>query len=556
MHGLVVVSAGFAESGAAGAAAQAELLRTVRTHGMRLVGPNCLGIANTAVGLNATLAPRLPAPGRVGFFSQSAALGTALLREANRRGLGLSSFVSAGNRADVSGNDLLQYWLDDPGTDVVLLYLETFGNPRKFARIARELARRKPVVAVASTVRPPALEAVARGPDERGVAALFASSGVIRVATVAELFDCGLLLAGQPLPAGDGLAVLTDAAALGALARGAAPAAGLSIVDGYPRDVPVHEALADPRVHAVLVAYAPLLPSEAPAVTLDLTGADKPVVAVFPADVPAPPGLPVYPTVEEAVRALGRVAAYARWRREPPGTVPELSDVDSELARTVLDRPAALLACYGIPVVPTRRCAGPADAVASVAAEVGFPVAVKVAAKPLRGRVDLGAVRLDLATPADVAHAYAELERLFGAGVDVAVQPMVAPGVACVVEVVDDPSFGPVVGFGPGGVAGDLLGDRAWRPAPLTDRDARALLREPKAAPLLSGYAGSVPVDLDALAGLLLRVGHLADDQPQVRYLELNPVLARADGLSVLHARVHLGQPQAARPDTGPRRLS
>src|SRR5439155_19965053 len=156
------------ESGAAGAAAQAELLRTVRTHGMRLVGPNCLGIANTAVGLNATLAPRLPAPGRVGFFSQSAALGTALLREANRRGLGLSSFVSAGNRADVSGNDVLQYWREDHATEAVLLYLESFGNPRKFARISRELAMHKPVAAVASPVRSPDAS-FAGGPDARGV---------------------------------------------------------------------------------------------------------------------------------------------------------------------------------------------------------------------------------------------------------------------------------------------------------------------------------------------------------------------------------------------------
>ncbi|MGW4502867.1 GNAT family N-acetyltransferase, partial [Micromonospora sp. NPDC004336] len=202
-HGLVVISAGFAEAGGEGAAAQRALVRAAHAAGMRVVGPNCLGVANNdpAVRLNATLAPRLPVPGRVGIFSQSGAFGVALLAEADRRGLGLSSFVSAGNRADVSGNDLLQYWQDDPGTDVIMLYLETFGNPRKFARLARRIGRDKPVVALASPARPPGVGDSA-GPDEVAVSALFAQSGVIRVDTVAELLDVGVLLAHQPLPAG------------------------------------------------------------------------------------------------------------------------------------------------------------------------------------------------------------------------------------------------------------------------------------------------------------------------------------------------------------------
>jgi acyl-CoA synthetase (NDP forming)/RimJ/RimL family protein N-acetyltransferase len=598
VRGLVVVSAGFAEAGPDGAEAQARLLHTLRGHGMRLVGPNCLGIANTGVGLNATLAPLLPRAGRVGFFSQSAALGTALLGEADRRGLGLSSFVSAGNRADVSGNDLLQYWRDDPGTDVVLLYLETFGNPRKFARIARELARHKPVVAVASAVRPPALEAVAPGPDARGVAALFAHAGVIRVDTVTELFDVGLLLADQPLPAGRRIGLVTNAAALGAHAEGTAPAFALEFAPGYPHDVgptasaatirrAVADAVANPRVDALVVAYAPALAEEwgaaavvAEGIHAEAAGSDKPVLAVFPSD-PAltsrlrgpgdrtlPGEVPTYPTVEEAVRALGRAAAYAAWRREQSGTVPELPDVDIGRARLIVAELAAaavthlgdlgeadeLLACYGIDVVPSRACAGPAEAVAAVAAEVGFPVAMKVARSPWRHRIDLGAVRLDLAHPDDVVRAYDELQRLFGTGVEVAVQPMVAPGVGCVVEAAEDPAFGPVVGFGIGGVASELIGDRAWRPVPLTDRDAATLVRAPRAAPLLTGYRGAAPVDLDALADLVLRVGRMADEHPQLHRLEINPVLARPDGLSVLHVNLGIGTP-TARPDTGPRRL-
>ncbi|GAA3457293.1 bifunctional GNAT family N-acetyltransferase/acetate--CoA ligase family protein [Dactylosporangium matsuzakiense] len=591
VHGLVIVSAGFAESGPAGAQAQAALLRAVRDHGMRLVGPNCLGVANTDPGvrLNATLAPLLPRAGRVGFFSQSAALGTALLAEADRRGLGLSTFISAGNRADVSGNDALQYWREDPHTDAVLLYLETFGNPRKFARIARELARRKPVAAVASPVRPPALDAVTVGPDARGVAALFANSGVIRVDTVAELFDVGLLIAGRPLPTGDRVAVVTNAAALGVLTVAKAPAAGLRIADGYPRDLgpsvndvdfvrAVHAALDDESVDAVIAAYAPALAEEdqlgvAELLRVSTAGAPRPLAVVMPADpsftvAPGygdddPAALPMFPAIEEAVRALGRVARYAAWRREPVGALPELPDVDTARGSEVAARLAGadaedrgqadeLLAAYGIPVVPSRWAAG--DRVVDVARLMGLPVALKVATKPWRHRIDLGAVRLNLTSPDAVAEAYQELERLFGRGVEVVVQSMVAPGVACVVEVVDDPSFGPVVGFGLGGEAADLLGDRAWRPVPLTDRDAAALVRAPRAAPLLTGYRGADPVDLDALAGLLLRVGRLVDEQPLLSSLTLNPVLARPSGLAVLHASAEFA-PHQPRPDSGPRRL-
>ncbi|HEV7899248.1 MAG TPA: acetate--CoA ligase family protein, partial [Planosporangium sp.] len=328
------------------------------------------------------------------------------------------------------------------------------------------------------------------------------------------------------------------------------------------------------------VAYAPALAEERDAaaavaggVQAAAAGSDKPVLAVFPSD-PAwvsqrcgPGAVPTYPGVEEAVRALGRAAAYAAWRREPSGVVPELTDVDTGRARLIVAELAAagksrlgdlgevdeLLACYGIDVVPSRACAGPAEAVAAVAAEIGFPVAMKVAGSPWRHRIDLGAVRLDLADAGDVVRAYDELQRLFGTGVEVVVQSMVAPGVGCVVEAGEDPAFGPVVGFGLGGVASELIGDQAWRPVPLTDRDAVRLVRAPRAAPLLTGYRGGAPVDLDALAELVLRVGRLADEHPQLHRLELNPVLARPDGLSVLHVNVQLGTP-TARPDTGPRR--
>lgn len=584
-HGLVVISAGFAEAGADGAVAQRRLVRAAHAAGMRIIGPNCLGVANTGteVRLNATLAPRLPVPGRVGLFSQSGAFGVALLAEVDRRGLGLSSFVSAGNRADVSGNDLLQYWQDDPDTDVILLYLETFGNPRKFARLARRIGREKPIVALAPPARLPgpgpsagpdegAAGLVAAGPDEVAVSALFAHSGVIRVDTVAELLDVGVLLANQPLPAGHRVGVVGNSSALTGLAATAAAAAGLTLADGYPRDVGPHAgaadfatalaaAAADDGVDSLVAVFAPPLPGQLPDAEADFTSAlpaalagGKPTVATFLAGR-APAGVPAYPSVEEAVRALGRVTAYAGWLRRPAGTVPELSDVNRDAAQAALRPetfdPAGLLAAYGIDVVESVLAASEQEA-AEAARRLGYPVAMKAAAPGLRHRLDLGAVRLDLPDETRVRRAYTDMVAEFGA--DVLVQPMVPPGVACVVELVEDPAFGPVVGFGVGGVATELLGDRAWRAVPLTGRDAAELVDEPRAAPLLRGHRGAAPVDRTALAELLLRVGRLADEQPRARTLTLNPVLARPDGLSVLHASVGLGS-AAARPDTGPRRL-
>ena len=552
--GLVVVSAGFAETGAEGAAAQRALVESAHAAGLRVVGPNSMGVANTdpAVRLNATLAPALPAAGRVGFFSQSGALGVALLAEADRRGLGLSSFVSAGNRVDVSGNDLLQFWQDDPGTDVVLLYLETFGNPRKFARLARRMSRVKPVVAVASATRPPGLAGDLPGPDAHAVTALFARTGVIRVDTVRELFDVGLLLAHQPLPAGRRVAVVGNSSALSQLAVAACRANGLTVAESYPHNISpqagahdfadvLADAAVDERVDAMVVVFAPPLPGQLPDEDADFVAAlgsvalagEKPTVATFLLGNLPP-----------------RVPAYPDWLRRPPGIVPVLSGVDPDGA-DVDGSPSELLAAYGIEVVPSTLVTSGEAAIAA-AKTLGYPVALKAAGNAVRHRPDLGAVRLALADEDDLRAAYRDLAVDFGP--DVLVQTMVSPGVACTVEVIEDPAFGPVVGFGLSGVVSELLGDLAWRAAPLTDRAAEALVDEPRAAPLLHGYRGSAPVDRAALIDLLLRVGRLADDHPRLRSLSLNPVLARPDGYSVLHAAAEIGPPTPRR-DAGPRRL-
>ncbi|TQN42271.1 acyl-CoA synthetase (NDP forming) [Blastococcus colisei] len=605
VRGLVVVSGGFGETGPEGRDAERRLVAAARASGMRVVGPNCLGMVNTdpEVRLNASLAPMVPGRGRVGFFAQSGALGVALLENARSRNLGLSTFVSAGNRADVSGNDLLQYWATDPGTEVVLLHLESFGNPRKFARLARSVGRTKPVVAVKSGRHvnvTPGLAGTSVAVPEQSVAALFSSAGVIRVETVAQMFDVGTLLAHQPLPEGSRVAVVGNSTAIGVLVADAVLEEGLELAQDAPVDIGVagsveefraalQAAVDDDTVDAVVAVFLPPLRAGSqeygPALRDVARSSAKPIVASFLSTEGIPPELavldedgmpargsvPSYSTPERAVIALAKVAEYARWRRRPVGELPELSDVDDTgveaLVRTVLsDAPAgreltddeliALLAAYGIPLLGTRTVTDAEEAVAAADA-VGYPVVLKSTASWLRHRSDLGGVRLDLVDADAVRTAFAAIP----SGDPVIVQEMAAPGVATVVEIVDDPSFGALVSFGLGGVATDLLGDRAYRTLPLTDLDAAELVRAPRAFPLLNGYRGSEPVDLEALEDLLLRVARLADDLPEVLRLTLEPVIVGpanpwhgGRSLVVAGGSAHVGPP-TARVDPGPRRM-
>ncbi|MCL2781617.1 MAG: GNAT family N-acetyltransferase [Actinomycetia bacterium] len=420
VHGLVVISGGFGEHGEgaereAGVALQRALIASARSRGMRVVGPNCLGMINTAesVRLNASLAPLPPLAGRAGFFCQSGALGVAVLGEATRRGIGVSTFVSAGNRADVSGNDLLQYWESDDDTDIALLYLESFGNPRKFARLARRLGRRKPIVAVKSTregVVPGLVHTSAEIP-EASVQALFESSGVIRVDTLGDLFDVAQLLVSQPLPAGDRVAVVGNSTALGVMVENSCIAERLSLaglvdvgVDARPEafGAAVAETIASDDVDALIAVFVQPMkraPSEAYARALRaaVAGSGKPTASTFlgfegiptPLDSEesaSPRGcVPSFTTPERAVRALARAVRYAAWRQRPASSVPQLAGADPDRARELVagvlreaadgraltsDEASALLACYGIDVMPAREVHGLAEACAA-AVELG-----------------------------------------------------------------------------------------------------------------------------------------------------------------------------------------
>ncbi len=602
VKGLVVLTAGFSETGPAGYAAERDLVDAVRGHGMRVVGPSALGIANTdpVVSLNATLATVLPGRGRVGFFCQSGPLGAAILGEAAARKLGLSTFVSAGNRADVSGNDLLQYWDTDPATDVVLLYLETFGNPRKFSRIARRVARTKPIVVVSSgrnATRTVPVSALERSVERD----LFAQAGIVQVDTISELFDCAMLLAYQPLPAGRRLAVIGNSPALGWLAVDAARGEGLEV--GAPSDLgpqadpadfltAVAAAVDAPDVDAVIVIFAPPVPTSvaafAEAIRSGAQAATKPVLTTFVADHGMPNlltvrgaggtvergSIPSYPDPERAARALARVRRYADWRTRPVSAIVRPADVDRERARKLVgewmsrapeghwlgDLEAAdLLACYGIHVVEFREVRDE-DAAERAAADLGYPVAAKATGELWRNRPDLTGVRLDLWRPSAVRRAYTDLAEVSGNEV-VHIQKMATKGVGCVLRVQDDPSFGSVISFGLSGTIIDLLGDRVYRALPLTEAESTALIGAPRAAPLLDGETGvpgktiGEPVDKRALSELAQRISALCDDLPEVRELSVEPVLAAPEGAAILYARVRIG-PEPSRFDVGPRRLA
>jgi acetyl coenzyme A synthetase (ADP forming)-like protein len=591
---ICVISSGFAEIGAEGVERQEQLLALVRAHGARLLGPNCLGMASSKPRLNATFAPRALPSGRIGFSSQSGALGLALLEQGSAR-LGFSAFVSIGNKADVSSNDLLEWWEDDPETDLVLLYLESFGNPRKFARLSRRVARKKPILAMkggatAAGARAASSHTAALAGSEAAVDALFHQAGVLRAETLEELVDVAGLLSSQPLPRGRRVGVLTNAGGLGILCADACEAAGLELTEPthetqdklreiLPGDASVANPvdmlgsatgatyeqvipllLADPRLDALIALFVPPVVAGAPEIAhsiclaAEAAQSDKPVLAAVMSAEGTPAELLesdiasfAYP--ESGARALGIAADRAEWLRRPAGTVPELERIDHDAAKAVVEAagegwldPAhtrALLEAYGIPLVAERTAASVDEAVAA-AEEIGYPVVVKTAA-PGAHKTETGGIELDLQDEQQVRDA---VERI---GAPVIVQQYLKGGTELLAGVVQDPVFGPLVAFGPGGVFAELIGDATFRIAPLTDIDAEELVAGGKAGRLVAGFRGSAPADTAALEDLVHRLGRLAEDFGEVAELDLNPVIAGPDGCVAVDARVRLESRPAER---------
>ena len=623
VRAVVVLSAGYAETGAEGRARQERLAQQVRQAGMRLVGPNSLGILCTdpSLRLNASFSPVFPPEGSVALASESGAVGLAVLQLAKARHLGVSAFVSLGNRADVSSNDLLEWWAEDPRTSVVLLYLESFGNPRRFADVARRVARRKPIVALksgrsAAGQRAAGSHTAALAAPDIAVDALFAQTGVLRAGTIDELFGLGALLGSQPLPRGRRVALLTNAGGPGILCADACQASGLAVVElaaetrdalaallpaaasvanpvdtlaavapeAYRRCVEV--LLAAPEVDALITLFVPvgITPAEdIGAAIVDgvaagrAAGHAQPVLACLmggqtPARETPLDGqgerIPVYPFPEHAVGALAAAARHAEWCSQPPGQVPAFADVHAESARercrTAGDGTGgwlsaaevrAVLADFGLPIT-AGGVARTADEAVALADGIGYPVALKAASRRIVHKTEVGGVRLGLADGADVRTAFEAMRASVGA-VDAAaaddgvlVQPMLRGGVEVMAGVTTDPLFGPLIAFGLGGIHVEILGDVAFRVAPLSDVDAGEIIRAIRGHRLLLGYRGHPAADIAALEDLVLRLSALAVAVPEIAEIDLNPVFALANGCMIADARIRVVPvgPAVARP--------
>lgn len=611
VRGVVVISAGFAESGPAGREAEVRLRHRVRSSGMRLIGPNCMGLLNTdpKVSLNATFAPAWPPHGNISMLSQSGALGLAILDMVRELGIGMATFVSVGNKADVSGNDLLCYWQEDPQTKVILLYLESFGNPRKFGRIAPLVAREKPIVAVksgrsAAGQRAASSHSAALASVDVAVDALFEQAGVIRTTTLEEMFDVASLLSLQPVPPGPRVGVVTNAGGPGILLADACEAEGLQLPEltaatrqALAAFLPPQASLvnpvdmiasataehfekaialvgADPNVDSVVVIYIPLFLTEVDQVAAAIArgaGAvpqDKPVLSVLLSSRGAPEAiaggprgpLPSFRFPEDAARALARAERYRRWRERPRGSVFRLERFAEATIRAVVER---VLATSPDPqwlafadVVTILRAAGLRTAYGEVVAldeatdaaeRIGYPVVLKAVVPGLLHKTDVGGVVTGVFSRAGVAEALEEMSaalRTHGWALErVLVQRQVAGGIEAFIGVASDPTFGPLLVCGLGGVLVELLRDVTYRLTPVTDMDAREMVERLRTAPLLEGYRGTVPADKEALVDAIQRVSAIVELVPELREMDINPikVLEPGHGVVVLDARIRLG---------------
>ncbi|MDP2497149.1 MAG: acetate--CoA ligase family protein [Candidatus Palauibacterales bacterium] len=606
--GVVVITAGFREVGGQGVEREEELTRLVRENGMRMVGPNCMGVINASpeVSLNATFAPTMPPRGRIAMMSQSGAMGVTILDYAAEYGIGVSQFVSVGNKPDVSGNDLLEYWREDDDVGVVLMYLENFGNPRRFTRIAREVTRDKPVLAVkagrsAAGARAASSHTGALTAADVATDALFAQCGVLRVDTVEELFATAMAFGNAPLPDGPNVAVVTNAGGPGIIIADACESRGLEVpsLSGETRErlesrLPEEASVAnpvdmiasataddyrnalevvleDPGVDAVIAAFVPPMGIEAEDVSRAIRsvaeGHEKPVMAVLMGREGLPQGMaelreadiPGYIFPESAARALSAMNRYRRWRERPEGEIAEF-DVARDRAEDVIAGAVRdgrewltemeafdLLECYGVPVA-RRGLARSADEAAAAAGEMGYPVVLKAVGPSIVHKTEVGGVELELETADEVREAFDRIVESVRdhepeAALDgVLVQEMVTGGRETIVGSTEEPSFGPLVMFGLGGIYVEALRDVTFRIQPVTDVDAREMVRDIRGLPLLEGVRGAESVDLDRLAEVIQRVSQLVGEHREIQEMDINPFLAfpEADRCVAVDARVRL----------------
>ena len=588
--GLVVVTAGFSETGEEGAALERQIVDLVRAAGVRMVGPNCMGVLNTDPGvrLNATFAPTPARPGSIGFVSQSGALGVAILNAAQDLGLGLTQFASMGNKADVSGNDLVEYWENDDATSVICMYLESFGNPRKFTEIAKRVGHKKPILVVksgrtAEGARAATSHTGAMAGADVPVSAILAQCGVLRANTISELFDIARALDRCPLPGGGRVAIVTNAGGPGIMATDACINLGLtlsqlddatreSLLEFLPPEASVSNpvdmiASATPESYArtldavlrddavdmvMVINVTPLLSN--PIDVMDRVaevahGRHKPVLAVMMATKEFYDQMktrtehpPVYRFPESAARAMAKLSTYAEWRRRPEEPIPVLEVDDLSVAEILAAHPSGhlpdeqafrVLRHYGIPLVAGRRV-DDERGVFAAAEELGFPLVLKAVGPDLVHKSDLGAVRTDLRSRKDLEGALAGIaQSLASADVEpegYLVQEMASGGHEVIFGISTDPRFGPLLMFGMGGKYVEVFRDVRFGVTPLTGAEASDMISSVKGFELLEGVRGEASADLDILRDILLRLAQLVTHHPRVEELDINPFLAAPAG--------------------------
>ena len=589
VRGLVVITAGFREVGGEGVDREEALLERVRAYDMQLVGPNCMGVINTepGVSMNATFAPTFPPPGPIAIVSQSGALGVTILDHARELGLGVSMFVSVGNKADVSGNKLIEYWSRDPGTRMIVMYNESFGDPRRFTRLARRITKEKPILAVkAGRTLTGALAASshtgALAGTDVAVDALFEQCGVIRATTLEELFDFAMAFSNQPVPRGDRVAIITNAGGPGILTADACESLGLEIAaltdetrarlraevaeeasvqnpvdliasaDADVYGIALDIVLQDPNVDAAIAIFVPPVQVDTGSVAVAIADIvsrheGKTVLACLMGKKGVHGGMtelkrhniPAFMFPESAARALAAMTRYRRWRERPLVEAPEF-DADRERAAAALaaarregrehltlGEVEEVLGAYGIPILESRFASSAAAAV-EAAEELGWPVALKVESPSVVHKSDVGGVRLDLEGPDEVRAAWAAIESAVGAGrmQGVRVQRMIERGRETVIGMTNDRTFGPLVMFGLGGIHVEVLGDVVFRIAPVSAIDAREMVRSLRGDALLAGVRGEAPVAFAALEDAILRVSQLVLELPEIAEMDVNPFLA------------------------------
>ncbi len=591
VKGLVVITAGFKETGAEGAARERQLFDLVEKHGLRMVGPNCMGVMCTdpQIRLDATFAGAYPPTGKVAFASQSGALGVTILDYAGSLNLGVSMFVSLGNKTDISGNDLLEYWQDDDNVGVILMYLESFGDPQKFVQLARAVSRRKPIVMVKSGRTEAGARAVsshtgAIAGTDLAYDALFTQCGVLRANTIEEMFDFAMGLANQPLPRGDRVAIITNAGGPAIMATDACENLGLTLAPLSPatqkklREKLLPEAsvanpidllpaaneddyqftlehvLQDENVDAVIVISVPPISADAIKVARRISTvaaqSDKTVLGCFmgvkglatAAAELQKQTMPTFAFPESAARALGAMVRYAKWKERESDDFPrfpvqrelvaEIIGVAKKSGRAQLADGEAfqILTAYGIPSVSHRVCKN-FDDVLQAAAQLGYPVVLKVSSAAVLHKSDIGGVQLNLRNEPDLRTAFHKLAAQLQARqipaekTQYLVQRMMTGGREVLLGINTVPTFGSILAFGLGGIYVEALKDVALRVTPLTRVDAVDMVQSIRGQAILEGVRGEQPVAFEKLYETILRLSQLAQDFPDIVEMDVNPFL-------------------------------